>query len=116
MTENDFTKDVIDHAHRFGWLCVHFRPAMIGPKSRMMTAYQGDGKGFPDIVAVRERVVFAELKIPPNQITTEQKVWAKTLVAAGVEIYLWTPDDEEDIVKTFAGTRPPRPAAVPDPV
>lgn len=115
MNERDFTKQVLEVAKRFGWLAVHFATAR-GPAGEHRTPYLGDGKGYFDITAIRERVVFAELKIPPNKPTTEQMVWARTAVAAGEEVYLWVPDDYDDIVKTFAGARPPRPVAVPDPV
>lgn len=115
MTERDFTKQVIEIARRFGWLTVHFTTSQ-GKRGEFRTTYLGDGKGYFDITAIRERVVFAELKIPPNKPSSEQKIWARTAVAAGCEVYLWTPDDYDDIVKTFAGARPPRPAAVPSPV
>jgi hypothetical protein len=105
LSERDFTKQVLEVAKRFGWLAVHFTNAR-GPKGEHRTTYLGDGKGYPDITAVRERVVFAELKIPPNKPTVEQMTWAKQIVATGGEVYLWTPNDLDDIVKVFAGARP----------
>lgn len=108
LTEKDFTKQVLEVAKRFGWMAVHFLPARVGKENRPVTAYLGDGKGFFDIVAVRERVVFAELKIGSNKQTAEQLAWSRQAVVAGTEAYLWRPDDYDDIVKVFAGTRPPR--------
>lgn len=106
LSERDFTKQVIDLAHRFGWQIVHFETSQ-GRRGEFRTTYLGDGKGYFDITAIRERVVFAELKIPPNVQTTEQKIWQQQAVKAGAEVYLWTPADYEDIVKVFAGVRPP---------
>lgn len=109
MNENEFTKQVIEVSRRFGWMAVHFRPGL-SQKGRHMTTYLGDGKGYFDITAIRERVIFAELKIPPNKQSTEQQIWAKTAANAGCEVYLWTPADYDDIVRIFAGARPARSA------
>jgi hypothetical protein len=111
LNEREFTKQVIDVAHQFGWLIVHFLPGQ-APNGRPTTRYLGDGKGYFDITAIRERIVFAELKIPPNTATTEQKIWAQQAIRAGAEVYLWKPADYDDIVKVFAGARPPRTAVL----
>lgn len=105
LSERDFTKQVLEVAKRFGWLAAHFTNAR-GPKGEHRTTYLGDGKGFFDVTAIRERVVFAELKIPPNKPTVEQKTWLDQARKAGAEVYLWTPADMDDIVKVFAGAKP----------
>lgn len=106
VSERDFTKQVVEVARRFGWLVVHFLPARVGAQGRPVTAFLGDGKGFFDIVAIRERVLFAELKIPPNRQTTEQLIWEKQALNAGAEVHVWTPADYDLIVRTFAGVPP----------
>jgi len=49
--------------------------------------------GFPDLVLVRDRVVFAELKRQGALPRRDQVEWLDALAAAGCEVYLWTLDD-----------------------
>lgn len=90
MTEADLLECVLDAAARFGWLCVHFRPARVTRNGRETyeTAYQGD-KGFLDVCLARGGVVLlAELKSENGKVTEEQQEW---LEASGG--YLWRPSD-----------------------
>lgn len=59
-------------------------------------------KGRPDILAVRERLIVAELKSKSGRMTAEQSEWIERCRAAGVEAYVWRPSDWPDIVVTFA--------------
>ena len=52
---------------------------------------------------VREVVIFAELKVPPNKLTAEQEEWVRRLRAAGAAACVWTPDDWGEIDKTLRG-------------
>lgn len=105
LNEREFTKQVIDLARMHGWRVVHFLPGQVR-QGKHITTYMGDGPGFPDIVAVRDRLLMAELKIPPNKIEGPQVEWAGALEAAHVEWYLWTPADLEDIQRVFARRGP----------
>lgn len=107
--EKVFTLQVIDVARTYGWRVVHFDTAR-GHRGEYRTPYLGDGRGFPDIVAVRkDRVIWAELKVPPNKPTLDQQAWLEALKAAGQEVYLWTPADLDALTKVFA--RQTRPSA-----
>jgi hypothetical protein len=53
--------------------------------------------GFPDLVLVRERVAFVELKRDGEKPRAEQRVWLDALAAAGMEVYVWTLADFADI-------------------
>jgi hypothetical protein len=98
VNEREFTKSVIAVAQTYGWRIVHFLPARVGRENRPLTAYLGDGRGFPDLVAVKaSRLLFAELKVGRNKTTSHQDEWAQALLLTGVEMYLWTPDDLDDI-------------------
>ena len=97
-TEAGFTKAVIDLAKVNGWLTAHFRPAMTRA-GKWITAVQGDGKGFPDLVLVRgTRLIFAELKVGKNKPTPEQFEWLARLMGAGAECYVWRPEQWDEIV------------------
>jgi hypothetical protein len=98
VTEREFTAQVLQLAHIYGWLVAHFRPARRVDGS-WRTPLQGDGAGFPDLVLVRgpwgerpARVIFAELKAEDGRIGRLQTRWLGALEAvAGVETYVWKP-------------------------
>lgn len=73
MTEADFQRTVIDAAQRFRWRVAHFRPAKTDQGWR--TAVAADGQGFPDLVLVRDRVLFVELKTDRGKLTAHQRAW-----------------------------------------
>lgn len=97
ISENDFLKQVIDLAHLCGWKVAHFRPAQTTRGWR--TPVQADGAGFPDLVLVKERVIFPELKSEKGKLSDAQKAWRDALLAAGGEYYCWRPSDFENIVE-----------------
>lgn len=89
--EREFTKAVLDIATIHKWLCTH------NSDSRKTL---GDA-GVPDLMLAKDgRLIFAELKVPPNRLTESQKVWMARLSEAGapVEVYLWTPSDMDTII------------------
>ena len=47
--------------------------------------------GFPDLVLVRDRVVFLELKREQGRVTDTQREWLAALTAAGAEVYVARP-------------------------
>ena len=68
-----------------------------------MTAVQGDGAGFPDLVlSRRERLIFAELKAVKGRVAPSQEVWLKSLAGAPVEVYVWRPDEFKEIEKVLS--------------
>ncbi|MFA5053017.1 MAG: VRR-NUC domain-containing protein [Parcubacteria group bacterium] len=94
MLEAEFQDTVADAARVLGWFIYHARPARTAKGWRTSVSY--DGKGFPDLVAVRERVLFIELKSSTGSMSAEQKVWRVRLKRAGAEYHLWTPDTPWD--------------------
>lgn len=97
ISEAVFTKQVIDLARWNNWLCAHFRPAMT-KRGRWVTAVQGDGAGFPDIIALRgNRRIMAELKSIKGGVTTEQHKWLESARKANFEVYIWRPKDINEI-------------------
>jgi hypothetical protein len=91
MTEEQFLQRVLLLARGLGWRTAHFRASRT--KDGWRTAVGGDGKGFVDVVFVRDRVVWAELKSEGGRVRPEQKEWADALEAAGQEVYLWRPEN-----------------------
>lgn len=96
LSEAQFQKQVIQLAHYSGWLVAHFATAPT-QSGQWATPIRADGRGFPDLVMVRERVIFAELKAQRGEVRPAQKNWAQCLTKASQEIYLWRPSDMDQI-------------------
>lgn len=108
-TEAQFQKAVIELARLLNWKCAHFRPART--KHGWRTPVAADGKGFVDLVLVRERVIWAEVKRDKGKLRSEQEQWRQALTAAGQEWYCWRPSDWDQVVETLT-----RREAVPAPI
>ena len=96
LTEKELLSNVIETARIYSWKVAHFRsvPVKRGPRVIWETPVQADGAGFPDLVLVRERVIFAELKVGYNKLSPRQEDWLNWLGRdAGAECYIWTPND-----------------------
>lgn len=104
MTERDFQRRVVELARLAGWRLYHHRPARVG--HRVVTALEGD-PGFPDLILLRPpRLVIAELKVGRNRPTPAQQVWLEQLAGAGVESYLWRPEDWDSVVACLLRREP----------
>lgn len=95
MNESDLQACVIDLAQLFGWRVAHFRPGLTA-RGEWRTAVAGDGKGFPDLVLVRDRVLYRELKSARGTLSVEQQDWIYVLKLAGADIDVWHPADWVD--------------------
>ncbi len=102
--EAEFQQQVIDYAHSHGWLVAHFRSVKVQTRSgiRYQTPVQADGAGFPDLVMVRERIVYAELKSAKGKHTPAQERWLQVLTDADGEAYLWFPSDWSNIERLLS--------------
>ncbi len=89
--EGQFQSAVIALAKKNGWLVYHtFDSRRSEP-------------GFPDLVLVLNRVIFAELKSKEGRQTAEQANWADALVEAKAEFHFWRPVDWPVIVRILEG-------------
>lgn len=89
LTGNALQKAIIDLAHMLGWRAAHF-PAVL-TKHGWRTPVAADGKGFPDLLLVRDRVVAIEVKGDGDRMRPEQKEWMSAFALAGVEALVVTP-------------------------
>lgn len=85
ISEKDWQSQVIEVAGVGGWRHYHTHDS------------RRSAKGFPDLVFVRDRVVYAELKSEIGQLRPEQVEWLEALAAAGQEAYLWRPSDRAEM-------------------
>lgn len=59
--------------------------------------------GFPDLVLVRERLLFVELKTERGRLRPEQRAWGMSLMLAGQDWRWWKPSDWDEVVATLTG-------------
>lgn len=98
-------RDIIDLARTLGWRVAHF-PA-VKTEHGWRTPVAADGKGFPDLVLVRERVIVAEVKEGGHKPRPEQAAWLSAFRMAGVEAYIWTRQSwaDMDVERVLASNR-----------
>lgn len=92
MSERDLQAAVIELAGVLKWQVAHFRPAMTAA-GNWVTPVAADGKGFVDLVLVRNRVLFVELKSQIGKLKPEQSEWGARLLLAGATYFIWRPVD-----------------------
>jgi hypothetical protein len=101
---NEFQKAIIAMARLYGWRVAHFTAVRTEHGWRVPVA--ADGKGFPDLILVRDRLVAVEVKGGGNRPTPQQQEWISALRIAGVETYVWTPTEMDDgTVQTILAAR-----------
>jgi len=89
MTERELQAAVIDLAKLLNWSYYHTY------SSRRSVA------GFPDLVLVKDRIIFVELKSETGRLTKEQEQWRDSLRVAGVEWYLVRPTGLSDFAQVL---------------
>lgn len=96
MTGRELQRTVIEMARRLGWRVAHFPPISTtrGGKSWWLTPVAADGKGFPDLLLVRDRVIVAEIK-STDRLSREQEAWLSAFRMARVAAHVWTPKELE---------------------
>lgn len=85
----DLQRAIIDMARRLGWRVAHFA-SMQGRDGIWRTPAQADGKGFPDLVLVRDRVIVAEIKGDNDRLKPAQEEWLSAIRMAGIAAHVWT--------------------------
>lgn len=104
ISEERFQGLVIGLARSCGWKVAHFRAVRIARSDGgcyYATPVQADGEGFPDLVLVRDRVIFAELKSAKGKQSAAQRAWQYALVGGGGGYYLWRPRNWDEIEKVL---------------
>lgn len=99
-SEDTFLRNTISHARGRGFKVAHFRPAMTtkGPR----TAVQGDGAGFPDLVAInrlQRRGLAWELKSKNGKPSAIQLDWLENFKAMGFDCRVCYPADWDSMMQ-----------------
>jgi hypothetical protein len=106
--EEEFQREVVKLARQCGWRVAHFRRVRVQRKDGSCyyeTPVQADGKGFVDLVCVRDRTVYMELKSETGRLTPDQGEWVAALQSAGEEVYVFKPRDWSVILAVLTAGR-----------
>lgn len=98
MSETAWMQQLTELAVRLGWQWLHVRSSMYGER-HFLTATSGPlGRGWPDLLLIKPgRMIAAELKRRGAHATDDQLRVLAALSAAGVEAYVWWPDDFDTV-------------------
>lgn len=94
ITEKEWLEQIRTLAKQLGWYTYHTH------RSRRSEP------GFPDLVLVRDRVLFVELKTETGKATDVQADWLARLQLAGANAFLWRPGDLEDAARELTHRSP----------
>lgn len=105
--ESEFSKWCIEKGHEYGWKIARFHRLPSPNGEQWRTPFGADAKGWLDLVCVRERIFFVELKMRGRKPTAEQANWMEWLRAAGQEVYLWMDNQTDEVERVFEHTATP---------
>lgn len=105
--EREFTRWALKEARKRGWLAGHLSNMTVVRRrdGQTMAVPDKNADGFPDLVLVHDEhgLVFAELKMPGRKPDEAQLRWLIALRLRGEDVYVWTPDDVDEIVDVLEG-------------
>lgn len=90
MTEQQFQNKVLKIAKQTGWTAYHTYDS------------RRSQPGFPDLVLVKDRVLFRELKTDTGKLSEAQKIWERTLLKANADFKVWRPKDMDTIINELS--------------
>lgn len=103
MTEKELLGAVVERARATGWRVARFPKVPVkydGQPVRWMTPVQADGKGWLDLLLLRERVLAIEIKARldsyDRKLPPEQQAWFDAWRIAGVRAFVWVPANLDD--------------------
>lgn len=86
MREKQFQAQIVRLAKANGWIIFHTYDS------------RRSAPGFPDLVLVRDRVLFRELKTDAGRVSKSQMEWGERLTEAGADFKIWRPQDTKAII------------------
>jgi hypothetical protein len=96
VLEHEWQSQVVELARTLGWTRIYHTF-----NSRR------SAHGFPDLVLIRDRVLFIEVKREKTKLTVHQKEWIRALQSAGADAYVVRPRDLESLAAVLAARIPP---------
>ena len=91
LSEAAWQRQVIQLATMHGWSHYHTHD------SRKSVT------GFPDLVLVKDSVIYAELKTEDGKLSPSQEAWVERLKIAEQVVYVWRPSMLEEVMAILRG-------------
>jgi hypothetical protein len=91
----ELQRALVQLAQHHGWICAHFSPVQ-DIRGVWRTPARADGKGFPDLILVRDRLIAIEVKGDGDKMKPDQKKWMTAMLDAGIDFYIATPKNWRD--------------------
>jgi hypothetical protein len=88
ISEKELQASIIEMGRFYGWRIAHFT-SVTDSRGFSRTPVSADGKGFPDLCMVRDRIIFVEVKVGYNKLRAEQEEWRDAIILAGGEWYIF---------------------------
>ncbi len=108
MSEADLQRSIVDLARTLGWTVLHIddaRREVVNAAGQRRLVGDKNAAGLPDLIMLRERIVWAELKRERGRLRPTQQHILADLRHAGAEVYLWKPSDWPAIQQTLTSKR-----------
>ena len=105
-----FQEEVVQLFQWHHWKVAHFHTVAMRRANgsiAYITPAAADGKGWPDLVCVKNRIVYIELKRRGAKLGEEQELWRDRIEMAGGEWYCFWPKDWQKIVLLAASLQAP---------
>lgn len=104
-SEANFEDWVVRQAERYNWCGFHVRHSHASVRGVHCTKKHRhiDAYGWPDWVFYRDGgpMLFRELKSDSGLVTLQQRLTHQRLRAAGADVAVWRPSDEQLVIETF---------------
>lgn len=100
VLEKEWQQQVVQLFRQLGWTGYHTHDS------------RRSQPGFPDIVLVRDRVVYLELKREKGVLSEKQREWVRALLKAGAEVYVARPRDLDELAIILSRRYRPTSAAL----
>lgn len=105
ISEATFLRQVVELANAYGWWVHHVENStrLARRRSGLLVRVRNvvGQNGAPDLLLVRERVLFRELKTNVGRLTPEQKAWGERIARAGGDFDVWRPRDHEHVERVL---------------
>lgn len=88
MKGRELQKEIVALGRALGWRVAHTPP--IKTEHGWRTAVSADGKGFPDLLMLRDRQIVAEVKGESDRLRPDQELWLSAFRLIGITAYVWT--------------------------
>jgi hypothetical protein len=100
VKEKELLDAIVERARFCGWRVARFPAVPVkypGQPLRWMTPATADGKGWLDLLLLRERPLAIEIKAAADssdrRLPIDQQAWLDAWRLAGVRAFVWRPED-----------------------